>query len=184
MAAAVVWSWQAQRWHGDSLWSQRTSALASLTGCSPAGAAAHALITYPETVRVAVLLSDRVWQQRLRKAAMAQGMHAARMLALADLGQRVGRPWLVDWLAAIPRTRRVDPGERDPLQWWLGQLTSRDTAGDASWCVPDGLDRPAQYSDRLSFLAETRVRSVIGAAQASSLTGGWEPPAARCRSCR
>ncbi|MFB7344760.1 TniQ family protein [Streptomyces hydrogenans] len=179
VAAAVVWSWQAQRWHGDSLWSQRTSALASLTGCSPAGAAAHSLIAYPETVRVATLLSDQAWQRQLREAASKQGMQAAHALALVGIGQRIGRPWLADWLTAIPRTRRLDPGEHDPLKWWLGCLTGPDTPAGVLWCVPNTLGRPVEYSDRLSFLTEARVRSVIGDARTASLTGGWEPVPSR-----
>ncbi|MEU0401621.1 TniQ family protein [Streptomyces sp. NPDC006197] len=176
LASAVVWSWQAQRWQGDRLWSQRTSALASLAGCSTAGAAAHALIAYPETIKVAGLLSSHVWQQRLRETASRHGPGAAQAQALGDVGHRVGRPWLADWLTARTRTRRLDKGEYDPLLWWLRRLTHPNVPlGGELWYVPTGLDRPVEYGDRLSFLTDARVRSVIDDARSASLTGGWEP---------
>lgn len=175
VAAAVVWSWQAQRWHGDSIWSQRTSALASLTGCSTAGAAAHTLVAYPETIRVAKLLSNPGWQRQLCETASQHGLRAAQALALVDIGQRIGRPWLADWLTAIARNRRLDTDVHDPLRWWLGRLAGPDTPQDELWSVPHGLGRPVEYGDRLSFLTEARVRSVIGSARGASLTGGWEP---------
>ncbi|WP_441349037.1 TniQ family protein [Streptomyces sp. G2] len=176
LASAVVWSWQAQRWHGDRLWSQRTSALASLTGCSTAGVAAHALIAYPEAVKVAELLSNHDWQRRLRETASRHGLNAAQTQALESVGHRVKRPWLADWLTAHTHTRRFDKGEHDSLRWWLQRLTHPHVPpGEELWHMPAGLDRPAAYGDRLSFLTDVRVRSVIGDARSASLTGGWQP---------
>ncbi|MEU3401989.1 TniQ family protein [Streptomyces filamentosus] len=176
VAAAMVWSWLAQQWWiGDKLWSRRAAALASLTGCPAVSVAAHALIAYPETISVAALLSNPQWQQRLRQSASDDGLRAAKAMALEDIGRWIGRPWLVDWLTADARTRRPGAEERDPLQWWLGQLTGPNPSPGDLWCVPDSLARPVHYGDRLTFLTDLRVREVIDGAKAACLTGGWEP---------
>lgn len=176
LAAAVVWSWQVQRWTGESIWRQRTAILAKVTGSSATAAMAHALIAYPETINVAALISNPRWQQRLCETATTRGLQAALHLALEDAGRSIGRSWLADWLTARVRTQRRASGEHDLLLWWLRRLTSPHCPpGTVLWDVPAGMTRPVVYGDRISFLTESPVRPTLEDARAASLTGGWEP---------
>lgn len=180
LAAAVVWSWQVQGWTGEAIWQHRTHRLASLTGCTASAVAAHALLPYPETIAVARLIGDARWQQRLRARATTAGPAAATGLLLEELGRRINRPWLSDWLTAHTRTRRRRPGQdpaiNDPLQQWLNSLTHTDSTDSSTlWSVPAPATRPLEYSDRTGFLLTTGHRTAVEEAKATSLAGGWEP---------
>ncbi|MBY8844583.1 hypothetical protein K7864_25470 [Streptomyces sp. SP2-10] len=175
LAAAAVWSWQVQGWKSETVWQDRLRRLAAVTGCQPAAVEPHALLTYPETITLARLLSDPRWQQRLREPAV-RGAGAAGLL-LQELGRRVGRPWLADWLSAQARVYRRQAALTDPLQQWL--LAAADGAdGDGLWTVHQAASRPTEYSDRASFLTDHRPLTVLDEARAASLTGGWEPAGA------
>ncbi|WP_332108889.1 hypothetical protein [Streptomyces gossypiisoli] len=175
-AAAVVWSWQVQRWRSETVWHDRVSRLAAVTGCTPAAIVPHALLVYPETIAVARLLGDWRWQQRLREIIIAGGAAAAERVFLQEIGRRIGRPWLADWLSACTRVRPREAAGTDPLRQWL--LTAADGISDDSlWAVNQAAARPSEYSDRVSFLTESSPRSMLKEARAASLTGGWEPTA-------
>jgi hypothetical protein len=103
LAAAVVWSWQVQGWKAEAIWEDRARRVADLLECTPAAVAPHALLTYPETISVARLLSAPHWQQRLRSSASEKNAAAAALVQ--EIGRRVGRPWLADWLNARARVR-------------------------------------------------------------------------------
>ncbi|MET8978985.1 hypothetical protein ABZX85_25535 [Streptomyces sp. NPDC004539] len=174
LAAAVVWSWQVQGWRSETVWQDRVRRLAAVTGCTPAAVVPHALLTYPETIAVARLLGDSRWQQRLRATTAAAGTAAAATMLLGEIGRRVGRPWLADWLAACARIGPREAARTDPLQRWL--LTAADGAGgDVLWTVHQAAARPAEYSDRASFLTDRRPRTLVEEARSAFLTGGWEP---------
>ncbi|MFI5799759.1 hypothetical protein [Streptomyces sp. NPDC051677] len=177
LAAAVVWSWQVQGWNFERVWQDRARRLTAATGCTSAAVVPHALLTYPETIVIARLLGDPRWQQRLRAATTTTGTAAAATMLLKEIGRRVDRPWLADWLAACTRIGSREAARTDPLQRWL--LKSADGAnGDALWSVHQSAARPTGYSNRARFLTDRRSRFVVEEAKAASLTGGWEPWAA------
>lgn len=173
-AAAVVWSWQVQRWRSETIWQDRGRRLAAVTGCPPAAILPHALLAYPETIAVARLLGDGSWQQRLRLSVATAGAAAAERLFLQELGLRIGRPWLADWLGACSRARGWEAARADPLRQWL--LTVADGASDDHlWMVDQAAARPAEYSDRAALLGDGRTRAFSEQAKAAFLTSGWEP---------
>ncbi|MEU1371139.1 TniQ family protein [Streptomyces sp. NPDC005803] len=182
LAAAVVWSWQVQGWQQEAVWHARTALLSSLTGRAPAAVAAHALITYPDTVTVARLLVDHGWQVRLREAVTAYGAPAATGLLLTELGRRTGRLWLGDWLAACSRAGRWPGNGANAsalLEQWVARLGATDgteqPADAGLWAVPLPARRPVEYGERTTFLIDSRSREATEEAGKSSLTGGWEP---------
>lgn len=176
LAAAVVWSWQIQGWRSETVWQDRVHRLAAVTGSVPAAVVAHALVSYPETIAVARLLSAPRWQQRLRETAAAEGAGAATELLLREISRRADRPWLANWLNAYTRTRPRTAAQTDPLDRWLRRLTAADGAeSDGLWTVHQAAVRPTEYSDRVGFLTDRRPRSICEEAGAAFLTGGWEP---------
>ncbi|MEU8682129.1 hypothetical protein [Streptomyces sp. NPDC048611] len=179
-AASVVWSWQAQRWR-EPVWQDRLRRLAAVTGCRPVTVMPHALLAYPETIAVARLLGDWRWRQRLCESVSAAGAAAAERVFLQEIGRRIGRPWLADWLVACTRTRPRTAARTDPLDRWLHLLTAADDPeSDGLWTVHRAAVRPSEYGDRASFLTDRRPRSICEKARAAFLTGGWEPvPAPR-----
>ncbi|MEU9380022.1 TniQ family protein [Streptomyces sp. NPDC048279] len=173
-AAGVVWSWQVQRWRSETVWQDRVRRLAAVTGCPPAVIVPHALLAYPETIAVARLLGDGRWQQRLRLSVTTAGAAAAERLFLQEVGLRIGRPWLADWLGACSRARGWEAARADPLRQWL--LTVADgTSDDRLWMVDQSVARPAEYSDRAALLGDGRTRALSEQARAAFLTSGWEP---------
>jgi hypothetical protein len=175
LAAAVVWSWQAQRWR-EPVWQDRLRRLAAVTGCRPVTVMPHALLAYPETIAVARLLGDWRWRQRLRESVSAAGAAAAERVFLQEIGRRIGRPWLADWLSACTRVRPRATARTDPLRQWL--LSAADGNSDESlWTVHQTAVRPPEYRDRAGFLTDSSPRSTLAGARAASLTGGWEPTA-------
>ncbi|BET45062.1 hypothetical protein RGQ21_00440 [Kitasatospora aureofaciens] len=176
LAAAVVWSWQVQGWKAEAIWEDRARRVADLLECTPAAVAPHALLTYPETISVARLLSAPHWQQRLRSSASEKNAAAAALVQ--EIGRRVGRPWLADWLNARARVRPRSAAHTDPLQQWLDAAAAGAQAGGL-WTVHQDAARPADYSDRAGLLAGSRARPVLDEARAVFLTGGWEPVAAQ-----
>lgn len=174
LAAAVVWSWQVQKWKSETIWQNRVRRLAAAAGCTPVAVVPHALLVYPETIAVARLLGDWRWQQRLRASVAASGVAAAAGVFLQEVGRRIGRPWLADWLSARTRVHPREAAQTDPLRRWL--LTAADgTSGDGLWTVARAAARPAEYSDRASLLTDGRPRTGVEEARAACLTGGWEP---------
>lgn len=169
LAAAIVWSWQAQGWKSEKVWQDRVHRLAAITRSVPAAVVPHALVSYPETIAVARLLGAPRWQQQLRET-------AATELLLQEISRRADRPWLADWLIACTRTRPRTAAQTDPLERWLRRLTAADgTEGDGLWTVHRAAVRPTEYSDRVGFLTDRRPRSICEEAKAAFLTGGWEP---------
>ncbi|MGW0313998.1 TniQ family protein [Streptomyces flavidovirens] len=194
-AAAVVWSWQIQGWRNEEIWNQRTSRLARATGCDRSTVAAHALVTYPETIAVARLLANERWQHRLREQATNAGIPAATGMLLAELARRTNRPWLADWLTACGRLSRragKHAAEADLLTRWVTALTTDCRTGPSPpadlWTVPHSAVRPLHYSDRSSFLIDTSPRAATELARNASLAEGWEPaqplPALHKAPCR
>ncbi|MER8073177.1 hypothetical protein ABTZ59_33470 [Streptomyces sp. NPDC094034] len=178
LAAAVVWSWQVQGWEAEAVWQGRVRRLAAVTGCTPRAVVSHALVSYPETVAVARLLVNPRRQQRLRETVASRGVTAATEGLLQEIGRQVGRPWLADWLSARARTRPREAAGADPLRQWL--LTVAHGSGvEGLWTVHQVAARPAGYSDRASFLAGSRPRTVSEEARAAFLIGGWEPVSSR-----
>lgn len=176
LAGAVVWSWQVQGWSSETIWQDRARRLASVTGCTLAAVAPHALLAYPETISVARLLSDSRWQQRLGSTCRAAGVATAATMLFEEIGRRVKRPWLADWLTACARIGPRDTARTDPLQRWL--LAAADGAASSDlWAVRQEAARPVEYGDRASFLTEHRPRPVLDEAKSALLTGGWEPMA-------
>ncbi len=174
LAAAVVWSWQVQRWRSEPIWRDRVHRLAEATGCTLATVAPHALVAYPETIAVARLLGDARWQQRLRESVTAAGAAAAAGVFLQEIGRRVGRPWLADWMGACTRVGSREAARTDPLQRWL-RAAEGGVGGGELWTVDQVATRPTEYSDRVGFLTDHRPRAVVEEARAAFLTGGWEP---------
>ncbi|MFI6567041.1 hypothetical protein [Streptomyces sp. NPDC050534] len=176
LAAAVVWSWQVQGWKAETVWQDRARRLASVTGCTPAAVMPHALLAYPETIAVARLLSNPPWRQRLRAKAATAGVAAAETMLRQEIGRRVERPWLADWLAACARIGPRQAARTDPLQGWLLKSVN-GISGDALWTVNRAAARPSEYSERAGLLTDRPVRSVVEEAKAAFLTGGWDPAA-------
>ncbi|MGW0420981.1 TniQ family protein [Streptomyces sp. NPDC003015] len=179
LAAAMVWSWQVRGWRLEMIWQDRVRRLSAVTRCTPAAVVPHALLSYPETVAIARLIVDEGWQQRLREKAAAAGISSAVGVFLQEVGRRINRPWLADWLAAHSRVSSPRVVQADPLRQWLGELTTADGAdGTAGWAVPASVLRPADFIERAGLLAPGRARVVFEEAAAASLIGGWEPAAA------
>lgn len=173
-AAAVVWSWQVQRWRSEPVWQDRVRRLAAVTGCPPAAIVPHALLAYPEVIAVARLLGGSRWQRHLRGSFATGGAAAAERLFLQEVGLRIGRPWLADWLGAYSRARGREAARADPLRQWL--LTVADgISDDRLWMVDQAVARPAEYSDRAALLGDGRTRALSEQAKAAFLTSGWEP---------
>ncbi|MEU9348018.1 TniQ family protein [Streptomyces sp. NPDC048278] len=176
LAAAVVWSWQVQGWQSEAIWQDRVRRVAAVMRCSPTAVMPHALLPYPETIAVARLLVDHRWQQRLREAAAGDGLRSAAGLFLQEAGRRINRPWLTDWLTARTRVSCKDVVAGDPLHQWLQRITAATgITSDGLWTVSQTAARPIEYSDRASFLTQSRPRAVYDEAKEASLTGGWEP---------
>ncbi|MGW7277404.1 TniQ family protein [Streptomyces sp. NPDC054844] len=180
-AAAVVWSWQVQGWKAEAIWKDRARRVAGLLGCTPAAVEPHALLTYPETISVARLLSAPHWQQRLRSSTSEKEAAAAALVQ--EIGRRAGRPWLADWLNARARVRPRSAAHTDPLQQWCDAAAAGADAGGL-WAVHQDAARPADYSDRAGLLSSSRARSVLDEARAVFLTGGWEPVSAPSNGAR
>ncbi|MEU7640798.1 hypothetical protein AB0C11_32795 [Streptomyces sp. NPDC039016] len=133
-------------------------------------------MSYPETIAVARLLGAACWQQRLRETAAAEGAFAATELLLREISRQAARPWLADWLIAYTRAKPRTAVQTDPLDRWLYRLTAAAcTTSDGLWTVHRTAARPIEYSDRASFLTDSRPRTVCEEARAAFLTGGWEP---------
>ncbi|MGY5059989.1 TniQ family protein [Streptomyces sp. 900105755] len=178
LAAEMVWSWQVRGWRPETVWQDRVRRLATVTRCTPAAVTAHALLSYPETVAVARLLVDGCWQQRLRETVASAGIPTAAGVFLQEVGRRISRPWLVDWLSAHSRTSPRRAVQTDPLRQWLHELTTADGAtGEVGWTVLPSALRPAEFIERAGLLAPGRARTVFEEAAAASLLGGWEPAA-------
>jgi hypothetical protein len=174
LAAAVVWSWQVQKWRSETVWQDRVCRLAAIARCTPVSAVPHALVVYPETIAIARLLGDWRWQQRLRATVAAAGAATAADVFLQEVGRRIGRPWLADWLSACNQIGPREAARTDPLQRWLRRAAD-GVSGDALWTVHQAATRPAEYSDRTGSLTDSSPRSTLKEARAASLTGGWEP---------
>lgn len=179
LAAAMVWSWQVQGWRLETIWQDRVHRLTAVTRCTPAAVVPHALLSYPETVAVARLLVDGGWQQRLRETVADAGIPSAAGAFSQEVGRRINRPWLADWLAALSRVSPPRVVQADPLRQWLHELTTANGAGGtAGWTVLPSTLRPAQFIERAGLLSPGRARIVFEEAAAASLIGGWEPSAA------
>lgn len=180
LAAAMVWSWQVRGWRLETIWQDRVHRLTAATRCTSAVVTAHALLSYPETVAIARLLVDGRWQQRLRETVACAGIPSAAGVFFQEVGRRINRPWLADWLSAYSRTSPPRAIQDDPLRQWLHELTMADGAsGTAGWTELSSALRPADVIERASLLAPGRARTVFEEAAAASLIGGWEPePAA------
>ncbi|WP_406120479.1 TniQ family protein [Streptomyces canus] len=179
LAAAMVWSWQVQGWRLETIWQDRLHRLTAVTRCTPAAVVPHALLSYPETVAIAQLLVDGRWQQRLRETAVGAGIPSAAGVFFQEVGRRINRPWLADWLTALSRVSPPRAVQADPLRQWLHELTTANGAGGtAGWTVLPSALRPAEFIERAGLLTPGRARVVFEEAAAASLIGGWEPAAA------
>ncbi|MFJ8787317.1 TniQ family protein [Streptomyces sp. NPDC102476] len=179
-AAAMVWSWQVRGWRLETIWQDRVHRLTAVTRCTPAAVTAHALLSYPETVAIARLLVDGRWQQRLRETMAGAGVPSATGKFLQEVGRRINRPWLADWLAAHSRTSPPRALQDDPLRQWLHELAMAERAGGtAGWTVLPSALRPAEFIERAGLLTPGRARTVFEEAAAASLIGGWEPATAQ-----
>ncbi|MGW3289408.1 TniQ family protein [Streptomyces sp. NPDC001002] len=178
LAAAVVWSWQVRGWRSETIWPDRVHRLTAVTRCTPDAVAPHPLLSYPETVTVARLLADARRRQRLRETTADTGIHNAARAFLEEVGCRINRPWLADWMGAHRWASPPWHVQPDPLRQWLHGLTTTDRAdGDAGWTVPPSALRPAGFTQRAGSLRPGQARTVCEQAAAASLLGGWEPDA-------
>ncbi len=173
-AAAVVWSWQLQGWQAETIWKDRARRAAAAVGCAPAVVEPHALLAYPETVTVARVLAGPHWQQRLRARSSLPGATADALAQ--EIGHRIGRPWLADWLRARAQIRPPTAAHTDPLRQWI-DAAAQGAAADRLWSLSPALSRPPDYSGRAGRLAGRRRAGVLAQAQDLSMTGGWEPVA-------
>ncbi|MFF9337735.1 helicase associated domain-containing protein, partial [Streptomyces albogriseolus] len=108
--------------------------------------AARDLITYPETVVLARLLADRTLQERTVTASRRHLPYRLGELSglLAELADRLGRPWLAHHLATVAH---------GPLFTWAHSLVRAHTADvpaarKALWAVHSA-HRPRPLSDPL-----------------------------------
>ncbi|MFG3034953.1 helicase associated domain-containing protein [Streptomyces sp. NPDC048253] len=155
VARAVTASWWAQRWPEEEVWPVR------LDAAMPVGEDPHRwrilardLVTYPETVTLAALLSSRAWRRRITADA---GGHLPYRLAdvsclPGELARRLRRPWLAGHLAACTR---------GPLFAWTYQCVRTGGSNDDQqqlWQVPL-VHRPRPLDDELTDC----LRQVAGA---------------------
>ncbi|MGK5450992.1 TniQ family protein, partial [Streptomyces radiopugnans] len=148
VARAVTGSWWDQPWPDEEhSWPAR------LEATRPAGAdplwwkvAARDLITYPETVVLARLLADRTVQERTVTASRRHLPYRLGELPglLAELADRLGRPWLTHHLATVTH---------GPLFTWAHSCVHATTAPAPAtqktlWAVHSA-HRPRPLSDLL-----------------------------------
>jgi hypothetical protein len=188
VARAVTNSWWEQPWpRQERAWPARLDATRP-DGADPGWwkVAARDLITYPEAVTVAGVLADSGRQRRTVAASRGHLPHRLGELPflLAELADRLGRPWLAHRLAAVTHgplftwahscvLTRADPTPAARQQLWkvhpahrprpLSDLLPRPAAVDGAPPVP-GL--PAKRLRGHSLQAEQAFQTGLAQAHA------------------
>ncbi|MEV4881429.1 Helicase associated domain protein [Streptomyces cyaneofuscatus] len=168
VAEAVTAWWWAQQWPEEHLWPMRLDA-AMPEGEDPRRwrILGRDLVTYPETVALAMLLASPAW--RLRIAAGGGGHLPYRLADVpcvpSELGHRLWRPWLTERLAACTH---------GPLFAWAYQCI-RTKGGGADdeqrlWQVPLAF-RPRLLADVLAGYQHRQTAGTEGLPAQKRLRG-------------
>ncbi|WP_166625733.1 helicase associated domain-containing protein [Streptomyces sp. VN1] len=102
VAQAVVTSWWDVHWRDEVLWPARLGRVCADLPEGEVAVLARDVVTYPEAVAVTTVLCDRLWRQRVLEDTHGQMPHTLAEVPrlLTELARRLGRPWLVEQLAA------------------------------------------------------------------------------------
>ncbi|MGY5124316.1 Helicase associated domain protein [Streptomyces nigrescens] len=133
VARAIVTTWWDAAWPQEAIWPQRLDSLmAANLGATLPPDMARDVVSYPDTVTLAALLSSRFWQHRVLADTGSHQPHTPADVPMFthELASRLRRSWLsslladsssgplVAWLRACWRSRA---GEREGTKsmWWV-----------------------------------------------------------------